>query len=109
MTPAAYAVTLEVAPDSEPAWLSWMREVHIPAVLREPGFLRCGLWKDTTRAQDGWVRYVAWYELTGQEAVEGYLNGEAVKRLRADGVARFGTAMRATRATLTEVASFGQG
>ncbi|WP_158501970.1 DUF4286 family protein [Vitiosangium sp. GDMCC 1.1324] len=107
MTPTAYAITLEVAPDSEPEWLRWMRELHIPEVLREPGFLRCRLWKDASRAQDGWVRYVAWYELTGQEAVERYLGGEAVKRLRADGVARFGSAMRATRATLTEAASFG--
>ncbi|HYO53401.1 hypothetical protein [Archangium sp.] len=50
---------------------------------------------------------MAWYELTSPEAVERYLQGEAVKRLRADGVTRFGTAMRATRATLTEVVSFG--
>lgn len=104
---ALYVVNLEVAPDAEPAWLQWMRELHIPALLREPGFLRCRLWKDTALAQDGWVRYVAQYELTGPEAVERYLQGEAVKRLRAEGVARFGTAMRATRATLTEVASFG--
>lgn len=105
--PALYVVSLEVAPGSEPEWLQWMRELHIPALLREPGFLNCRLWKDTALAQDGWVRYVAQYELSGPEAVERYLQGEAVKRLRADGVARFGTAMRATRATLTEVARFG--
>lgn len=107
MTPALYVVSIEVAPEAEPAWLSWMRELHIPEVLREPGFVRCRLWKDTAPAQDNWVRYVAQYELTRPEALERYLQGEAVKRLRADGVTRFGTAMRATRATLTEVASFG--
>lgn len=107
MTAALYAVSLEVAPDSEAAWLQWMRELHIPEVLREPGFVSCRLWKDTARAPDGWVRYVAQYELTGLDAVERYLQGEAVKRLRADGVTRFGTAMRATRATFTEAASFG--
>jgi hypothetical protein len=104
---ALYVVSLEVAPDAEPAWLQWMRELHIPEVLREPGFVRCRLWKDTARAQDGWVRYVSQYELTDPEALERYLQGEAVKRLRADGVSRFGAAMRATRATLSEVASFG--
>ena len=107
MKPALYAVSLEVAPDAEEAWLRWMRDIHIAEVLHEPGFLRCRLWKDTTKAQDGWVRYVSQYELTGQDAVERYLNGEAVKRLRADGLARFGTTMRASRAVLTEVASFG--
>jgi uncharacterized protein DUF4286 len=107
VTPALYVVSLEIAPESETAWLAWMRELHIPELLREPGFQRCRLWKDGARAQDGWARYVAQYELTGPEAVERYLNGETVKRLRADGVARFGSAMRATRATLTEVASFG--
>lgn len=107
MTPALYVVNLEVAPDAEPAWLQWMKELHVPEVLREPGFLRCRLWKDAARAQDGWVRYVAQYELTGPEAVEHYLQGEVVKRLRADGLARFGTTMRATRSTLTEVATFG--
>jgi hypothetical protein len=109
VTPALYVVSLEVAAETEAAWLQWMRERHIPEVLREPDFLRCRLWKDTARAQDGWVRYVAQYELTGPEAVERYLQGEAVKRLRAEGVARFGAAMRATRATLTEVASFVRG
>jgi hypothetical protein len=107
VTPTLYVVSLEVAPETESAWLAWMKELHIPQVLREPGFQRCRLWTDSTRAQDGWARYVAQYELTGPEAVERYLNGEAVKRLRADGVARFGSTMRATRATLTEVASFG--
>jgi quinol monooxygenase YgiN len=107
MKPALYAVTVEMAPDSEPACLQWLQKLHIPEVLREPGFLRCRLWKDTAPAQDGWARYVVHYELTSQDAVEQYLNGEAVKRLRADGVARFGSAMRATRATLTEVAHFG--
>jgi len=39
VTAALYAVSLEVAPDSEPAWRQWRRELHIPEVLREPGFL----------------------------------------------------------------------
>ena len=105
MTPALYVVSLEVAPDAEPAWLQWMRELHIPEVLREPGFLRCRLWKDTARAQDGWARYVAQYELTGPEAVERYLQGEAGKRLRAGGVAGVGTTKRGPPATPTQGAS----
>ena len=107
MKPALYVVSLELAPDSEQPWFEWMRDHHIAEVLREPGFLRCRLWKDTTQAQDGWVRYVAQYELTGPDAVERYVSGEAAKRLRADALARFGSGMRATRAVLTEVASFG--
>ncbi|HSP82047.1 MAG TPA: DUF4286 family protein [Myxococcaceae bacterium] len=107
MKPALYAVTLEVDPEAEHDWLLWMQGLHVPEVLREPGFLRCRLWKDTAAAPDGWVRYVAQYELTGQDAVERYVASDAAKRLRADGVTRFGKVMRASRAVLTEVASFG--
>jgi hypothetical protein len=106
MKPALYIVTLEVAPEAEHDWLLWMQGLHIPEVLREPGFLRCRLWRDTVAARDGWVRYVAQYELTGQDAVERYVASDAARRLRADGVARFGAVMRPSRAVLTEVAHF---
>jgi hypothetical protein len=107
MKPAQYAVSLEVAPEAEEAWLRWMEDTHVPEVLSEPGFLRARLWKDTARAADGWARYVCQYELTGHDAVERYIASDAAKRLRADGQARFGTVMRISRAILTEVARFG--
>ncbi len=107
MKPVLYVVTLEVHPEAEHDWLLWMQGLHIPEVLCEPGFVRCRLWKDTVKAPDDWVRYVVQYELTGQDAVEQYVASDAAKRLRADGVTRFGEVMRASRAILTEVASFG--
>ncbi|WP_375770310.1 DUF4286 family protein [Archangium gephyra] len=107
MKPALYSVTVEVAPGSEAAWNRWHEDIHVPEVLRQPGFLRCRKWKDTTHAADGWVRYVCHYELTSLEAVERYVASDAAKHLRAESDKHFGYVTRPSRAVLTEVASFG--
>jgi antibiotic biosynthesis monooxygenase (ABM) superfamily enzyme len=104
--PALYVVTIEVSPGSEAEWNAWHEQVHIPEVLREPGFLACRKWRDTTAAEDGWVRYVAAYELTGVEAVEQYSRSDAAKRLRADSDLKFGYVTRIRRQVLGEVARF---
>jgi hypothetical protein len=104
--PALYAVTIEVSPGSEAAWNEWLDQVHIPEVLREPGFLSCRKWRDTATAEDGWVRYVCHYELTGTDAVERYFASDAAKRLRADSDMKFGYVTRLRRQVYSEVARF---
>jgi antibiotic biosynthesis monooxygenase (ABM) superfamily enzyme len=104
--PALYAVTIEVSPGSEAAWNEWLDQVHIPEVLREPGFLSCRKWRDTATAEDGWVRYVCHYELTGTDAVERYFASDAAKRLRADADMRFGYVTRLRRQVYSEMARF---
>ncbi len=106
MKPALYIVTVEVAPGSEADWNAWHEQVHIPEVLREPGFLSCRKWRDTTPAEDGWARYVCHYELTGLDAVEQYASSDAARRLRADSDQKFGYVTRARRQVLAEVARF---
>lgn len=106
MKPALYTVIVEVAPGSEAEWNTWHEQVHIPEVLREPGFLACRKWRDTTPAEDGWARYVCHYELVSREAVERYTSGEAARRLRAESDRRFGYVTRARRQVLEEVARF---
>ena len=105
MKPALYAVTIEVSPGSETAWNEWHNR-HVPEVLREPGFLSCRKWRDTATAEDGWVRYVCHYELTGTDAVERYFASDAAKRLRADSDMRFGYVTRHRRQVYNEVARF---
>lgn len=105
MKPALYIVTIEVAPGSEAAWNEW-HEHHIPEVLRQPGFVSCRKWRDTAAAEDGWVRYVCHYELTGLEAFERYAASDAAKRLRADSDQKFGYVTRLRRQVLSEVSHY---
>jgi antibiotic biosynthesis monooxygenase (ABM) superfamily enzyme len=104
--PALFLVTIEVAPGSEAEWNTWHEQLHIPELLRQPGFVSCRKWRDTATAEDGWVRYMCHYELTGAEAMERYAASEAAKRLRADSELRFGYVTRIRRQVLTEVARF---
>ncbi|MDY7225890.1 DUF4286 family protein [Hyalangium rubrum] len=106
MKPALYVVTIEVAPGSEAAWNEWHERVHVPEVLREPGFLSCRKWRDTATAEDGWPRYVCTYELSSVEAVERYIASDAAKHLRAESDRLFGYVTRARRQVLGEVARF---
>jgi len=100
-----YLVKAEVDPASETAWESWNTAVHIPEVLREPGFVRATKWKVEGAAKDGWAEYWVGYEVESREALETYLTGTAVRRLRADHLARFGTVVRLSRAILLAVLS----
>jgi antibiotic biosynthesis monooxygenase (ABM) superfamily enzyme len=104
--PTLYLVTIEVSPGSEAEWNTWHEQVHIPEVLRQPGFLSCRKWRDTATAEDGWVRYVCHYELAGTEAVERYAASEAAKHLRTESDLRFGYVTRVRRQVYTEVARF---
>jgi hypothetical protein len=100
-----YLVKVEVSPESETAWDGWNTMQHVPDVLREPGFVRATKWKVDGAAKDGWSEYWIQYELSSREALETYLNGDAVKRLRADQIARFGPSVRLSRAILLPVAT----
>ena len=106
MTPALYTVVIEVEPGAEEAWNRWHEDIHVPEVLREPGFRACRKWRDTEPAKDGWARYVCHYELTDLEAMRRYSASEAAKRLRGDSEARFGSVTRHSRQVLTEVKRF---
>ncbi len=105
MKTALYVVTIEVSPGSEAAWNEWHNQ-HVPEVLHQPGFLSCRKWRDTATAEDGWVRYVCHYELTGTEALDRYAASDAAKRLRADSDLKFGYVTRLRRQVCSEVARF---
>ena len=104
MSAVCYVVRVEVSPDSERAWNDWNTARHIPEVLAEPGFVRATKWRAEGAAKDGWVEYWIQYELESREALEAYLTGDAVKRLRNDQLARFGPGVRLSRAILLPVA-----
>ena len=99
---AVYAVQAEVAPGSEAEWERWYTEHHVPEVLAEPGFLRARKLRSVEPAGDGWTRYLVLYELESQEAIDAYLAGSAVARLRQDHKDRFGGVTRLSRLVLTD-------
>ncbi len=92
-----YMVSGEIAPDVEAAWDAWNTEHHLPDVLREPGFLRARKYRLEGDTADGWKRWLIVYEMESREALEAYLNGEAVIRLRNDQTVRFGGRTRLSR------------
>ena len=99
---AVYRVTIEVAPAVEQAWAQWRAADHLPAVLRQPGFLGATRWKDQARAADGWVRYVVHYRAATVAAIEAYRSSPEAARLRDDHDTRYGKVTRIDRAILAE-------
>ena len=95
-----YAVMVEVDPKEEATWDDWHTRQHIPGVLAEPGFVRAIKYRLDTSNGD-WQQYLTVYELASREALEAYLQGEAVARLRADHYNHFGHCTRLSRMILT--------
>ena len=99
---AVYRVTVEIAPEAEKGWLRWQISEHVPAVLREPGFLGATCWKDRERAPDGWIRYVIHYRSESVSAIEAYRASPAAAHLRDDHTRKYGSLTRISRSVLAE-------
>jgi antibiotic biosynthesis monooxygenase (ABM) superfamily enzyme len=99
---AVYRVTVEIAPESEQAWVRWQTDEHIPAVVKQPGFLGATLWKDRERAADGWARYVIHYRSQGLAAIEAYRASPEAAHLRDDHTKKYGTVTRIIRSVLAD-------
>ena len=95
-----YGVTIEVDPEQEAAWNEWHTRLHMLGVLAQPGFVRATKYRLDT-VNDGWPQYLTLYEIDSREALEAYLSGEAVTRLRADHYAHFGSCTRISRLIMT--------
>lgn len=97
-----YAVKVEVDPVDEATWDEWNTTLHIPDVLMQRGFLRASKYKIDSDAE--WPQYLILYELESRAALDNYLKGDAVIRLRADHYSRFGSSTRLSRMLLTPIA-----
>ena len=95
-----YGVKIEVDPDQETAWNDWHTRKHMPEVLAQPGFVRATKYRLDTM-NDGWPQYLTLYEVESREALQAYLDGEAVTHLRADHYTHFGSSTRLSRLILT--------
>lgn len=97
-----YEVTVRVPLARADEYLAWLRP-HIAQMLALPGFEEAALealCEDLGADECGWcVRY----RLRDRQALETYLR-EHAPRLRGEGIARFGTDLRAARRVLQPLA-----
>jgi hypothetical protein len=102
MSSVFYTITAEVDPAAEPDWFDWYTRVHVRDVLAQPGFVRAAIYKADA---DGRARskYVVMYEVASREALEAYLGGDDVHRLRADFQSHYGAVTRLSRQILSPV------
>ena len=110
MTPAGagearlvYEVNLDVEAAVAPAFLAWLAD-HVGEICALPGFTGARRFEVLDPAPPpGRVHLCVQYGLTGQAALDAYLDDHA-PRLRADGQARFGGRFTARRRVLTGLA-----
>lgn len=100
-----YEVDLTIEHDVAKAFASWLPG-HVRAVLALDGFagatwLEAELPEAIGEEGDPPVRWVVRYELRDRAALDSYLV-EHADRMRADGLARFGKAFKASRRVLVE-------
>lgn len=91
-----YEVSVAIDPDIREAYMAWLRG-HVAEIVTLPGFGGADVFEVVDPAQaDGGAQVCMQYRLHDAAALDAYLR-EHAPRLRADGIARFGERMRATR------------
>lgn len=94
-----YEVDLAIGADVAEAHARWL-DAHVRQMLGFERFLEAEILdRRDPPAESGWVARCARYRLIDQAALDAYLRDHA-PRMRADGVARFGDQVRASRRIL---------
>jgi hypothetical protein len=94
-----YEVNLSVDAEVAVAYRMWLA-VHVAEIVALPGFTGAGVWDVADPAPPaGTLSLCVQYSLRDREALDAYLRDHA-PRLRAEGIARFGERVRATRRVL---------
>lgn len=99
-----YEVNIEIDAPIRDAYLQWL-EAHVREIRALPGFTGARTFEvsDPPPAA-GTCAFCVQYHLVDEDALATYLRDDA-PRLRADGVQRFGAAMRATRRVMQRIDS----
>ncbi|MDV3293668.1 MAG: DUF4286 family protein [Nitrososphaerales archaeon] len=102
MSKVLYAVWCDLRPSIEEEWEDWMRNTHVPQVVRAPSFLGARMY---SAKEGGAARRVTIYEAKDVGALQRYIEGPA-KSLREDCQKRFGDRTKLSRTVLEETYSF---
>ena len=100
-TPLIYEVTLDIEAGRATEFDVWLKQ-HVQAMLALPGFQDARILRP--EMGEGTVRRVVQYTLAGRTELDRYIREDA-PRMRAEGVKRFGDAMKASRRVLDVEAS----
>ena len=99
MSAVIYEVNLAVDVEVLAAYRAWLAD-HVAEILALPGFTGARTWDVVDPpAPPGTASLCVQYALRDATALQDYLRDHA-PRLRADGIARFGERVRATRRVL---------
>ncbi len=97
-----YNVTTGVDKKIEQEWLVWMKEVHIPGVMKTKMFLNYRMYRVLTAGEDETVSYAIQYHAKSINELEHYLEKFAPE-LREDVKKKFGDKAVSFRTLLEEV------
>jgi hypothetical protein len=97
-----YNVTVGVDKRIEQDWLVWMREIHIPDVMRTNMFLGHKMYKILTTDTEETVSYAIQYSANSLNEIERYLE-EFAPALREEVKKKFGEQQAAFRTLLEEI------
>ena len=97
-----YNVTVGVDRKIEQDWLEWMREIHIPDVMRTNMFLGHKIYKILTADTEETVSYAIQYSAASLNEIERYLE-EFAPALREEVNKKFGEQQAAFRTLLEEI------
>lgn len=97
-----YEVSVDVDVAIRAEYLRWL-EAHIAEILALRGFAGADVFEVIDPEESGVLRICMQYRLVDETALAVYVR-EHAPRLRADGLARFGDAMRATRRVMRPLA-----
>ena len=100
-----YEVDLAIGPDIAEAHARWL-DAHVREMLGFAGFLEAEILDGLEPpAEPGWVSRCVRYRLADRAALNAYLRDHA-PRMRAEGIARFGDQVRASRRILASATRY---
>lgn len=97
-----YNVTTGVDKRIEQEWLVWMKEIHIPDVMKTQMFLSYRMYKVLTAAEEETVSYAIQYQAQSISQLDRYLERFA-PALREEAKKKFGDKAVSFRTLLEEV------
>jgi hypothetical protein len=97
-----YNVTVGVDKEIEQEWLSWMKNSHIPNVMKTGMFVDNKIYRVLTHEETDSVSYAIQYFASTLDSVQTYLENFA-PNLREEAQAKFGSRQAAYRTLLEEV------
>ncbi len=100
-----YSVTISIDEDIETKWVEWMRNVHIPDVMKTGLFVSCRFSKLTSHKEEGFINYSAQYTCESKNKLDEY-QSKFAKELQQKSLDEFADKMHTFRTELSVIEDF---